>query len=190
MDKIIYMIISLSGAQGSGKSTIAQMLATKLNWPRYYVGGFRREAAKARGLTLAQYNTLGEKDFSTDKEFDEFQKKLGETQDNFIIEGRTSWYFIPHSIKIYLDVDPDEGAKRIFGHLQQKNDRNEDEYLDSWQAVKASNERRLASDNLRYQKYYGFNVHDRKHYDFYLDTSELNIDEVFRAVWRFIDSRK
>ncbi len=184
------MIISLSGAQGSGKSTIAQMLAVKLNWPRYYVGGFRREAAKARGLTLAQYNALGEEDFSTDREFDEFQKKLGETKDNFIIEGRTSWYFIPHSVKIYLDVNPDEGAKRIFSHLQQKNDRNEDENLDSWQAVKASNERRLASDNLRYQKYYGFNVHEHKHYDFCLDTSSLSIDEVFDVVWKFIEKKR
>ena len=180
------MIISLGGAQGSGKSTVAERLAAELGWPRYYVGGLRREAAKDRGLTLAEYNKLGEVDPATDLEVDEYQKKLGETEDNFVIEGRTSWYFIPHSLKIYLDVDPEEGARRIFRHLQQKNDRNEDVDLSSLEDVKASNARRLASDRLRYQKYYGVDVHDKKHYDFYLDTTNLAPDEVLQKVLAFV----
>lgn len=60
-----------------------------------------RHSAK-RGMTLAEYNKLGETDPSTDIEVDEYQKKLGETEDNFIIEGRTSWHFIPHSLKFLL----------------------------------------------------------------------------------------
>ncbi len=183
------MIISLGGAQGSGKSTIAEKLAAELGWPRYYVGGLRREAAKERGLTLAEYNKLGEDDPKTDFEVDEYQKKLGETQDNFVIEGRTSWFFIPHSLKIYLDVDLDEGARRIFSHLQQKNDRNEDIDLSSLEDVKASNARRLASDKLRYQKYYGVNVNDKSHYDFYLDTTNLSPDEVLQKVLAFVQER-
>ncbi|NUM42573.1 MAG: AAA family ATPase, partial [Leptospiraceae bacterium] len=102
------MIISISGAHGSGKSTVAQMLAKKLFWPRYYIGGLRREAAKKRGLTLAEYNALGETDPTTDTEVDEYQRQLGLSSDNFIIEGRTSWYFIPHSFKVYLDVSEAE----------------------------------------------------------------------------------
>ena len=183
------MIISLGGAQGSGKSTIAEKLAEELGWPRYSVGGLRREAAKARGLTLAEYNKLGEEDPSTDFEVDEYQKKLGETEDNFVIEGRTSWFFIPHSLKIYLDVSLDEGARRIFSHLQQKNDRNEDVDLKSLEDVKVSNERRLASDKLRYQKYYGVDVNDKKHYDFYLDTTDLPPDAVLKKVLAFVQER-
>jgi len=177
------MIISLSGAHGSGKSTIAQMLADKLGWPRYYIGGLRREAAKKRGLTLAEYNALGEKDEATDREVDEYQKELGRASDNFVIEGRTSWYFIPQSLKIYLDVSQEEGYKRIFGHLQQKNDRNEDKNLLSPEDVKKSSEARMESDRRRYQKYYGIDVHDLSHYDFYLDTTKLTPAEVFQIVY-------
>jgi len=183
------MIISFSGAQGSGKSTIAERLAKKLGWPRYYVGGLRREAAKKRGLTLSEYNKLGETDPETDLEVDKYQEKLGKEQDNFIIEGRTSWYFIPHSFKIYLDVEREAGAKRIFGHLQQKNDRNEDVNLKSWEDVLASNEKRLESDRLRYQKYYQIDVNDLKHYDFYLDTTKFNQDEVFAQVWEVVKEK-
>ncbi|MFA5155729.1 MAG: cytidylate kinase family protein [Patescibacteria group bacterium] len=188
------MIISLMGAIGSGKSTIAQMLADKLGWPRYYMGGLRREAAKKRGMTLAEYNKLGESDISTDQEVDLYQKKLGETEDNFIIEGRTSWYLIPHSFKIYLDVDFDEGAKRVFGSLQKKNERNEGKDLKTIEDVKESMHNRLASDRLRYRKYYDIDVYDLKNYDFYLDTTNLNPGQVFQAVYdrvrRELDKKK
>jgi cytidylate kinase len=177
------MIISFSGAPGSGKSTIAQMLADKLAWSRYYMGGLRREEAKKRGMTLEEYNKLGEEDPATDKEIDEYVESLGRNNDNFIIEGRTCWYFIPHSLKIYLDVDKEAGAKRIFSSLQRKNDRNEASDLKSWQDVLDSNERRIASDNTRYRKYYGINAYDPKNYDFYLDTTNLTPEEVFQSVY-------
>jgi len=183
------MIISFSGAPGSGKSTIAQMLADKLDWPRYYIGGLRREAAKKRGLTLEEYNRLGETDPRTDREVDEeYQLKLAETNADFVIEGRTSWYFLPQSLKIYLDVDLAEGAKRIFGNLQQKNNRNEADDLNSWQAVMESNKKRLESDKARYYKYYQIDVYDPKNYDFYLDTTNLDQNQVFKAVYEFVQN--
>lgn len=182
------MIISLSGAPGSGKSTIAQMLADKLEWPRYYIGGLRREAAAKRGMTLAEYNKLGETDPVTDTEVDDYQTELGRTQDNFIIEGRTSWYLIPHSLKIYLDVNDNEGGKRIFSSLQQKNNRNEDKELTSPEVVMESTQRRRESDRLRYRKYYDIDVNDPNNYDLYLDTTNLNPEEVFQAVYGWVQS--
>jgi cytidylate kinase len=170
------------------------MLASKLDWPRYYIGGLRREAAKKRGLTLAEYNKLGETDPATDKEIDLYQEELGKKEDNFIIEGRTSWYFIPQSLKIYLDVSPEVAAKRIFHNLQSKNDRNEGSHLDSIEAVLASNKQRLASDKLRYRQYYNIDVFDPKNYDFYLDTTNMNPEQAFDIVYGFVknnlDKRK
>ena len=177
------MIISIGGAHGSGKSTIAKMLAKKLNWPRYYMGGIRRETAQKKGMTLAEYNKLGEKDPLTDLEVDNYQKQLGKTQDNFIIEGRTSWYFIPHSFKIYLDVNENIGAERIFSHLKNKDsNRNEDINLNSVEDVKKSMAKRLKSDKKRYKKYFDIDVYDKKNYDFYLDTSSIKISEVFSQI--------
>lgn len=185
----IFMIISLSGVGGSGKSTIAEKLAAQLHWPRYYIGGLRREMAAKKGMTLAEYNKLGETDPETDKEVDKYQQELGEKEDNFIIEGRTSWHFIPHSLKIYLDVEANEGAQRVFGHLQQDNNRNEGSSLDSVEEVKKSIKIRQESDALRYQKYYSINVYDPDNYDFYLDTTNLSPEESFAQVYSFIQSQ-
>ncbi|PIP34722.1 hypothetical protein COX68_02550 [Candidatus Falkowbacteria bacterium CG_4_10_14_0_2_um_filter_41_15] len=184
------MIISLSGALGSGKSTLAQQLAAKLGWPRYYMGGLRREAAAKRGLTLAEYNKLGETDPQTDMEVDEYQKKLGETQDNFIIEGRTSWYFIPHSLKIYLHTNEEVAAKRIWKDIEEKGERqNEDKNMKNWQDVLASMYHRLQSDIDRYKQYYNIDVYDKNNYDYYLDTTDLTPDEALEKIYNFVKSR-
>lgn len=178
------MIISISGNQGSGKSTVAKRLAETLGWPRYYIGGMRREAALKRGLTLAEYNKLGEIDPSTDLEVDEYQKKLGQTKDNFVIEGRTSWYFIPHSLKIYLDVSDEEGAKRIL----LANRDGEDKYMTTFEDVLASIQRRRASDDKRYQQLFGINAHDLNNFDYVIDTTNLNQNEVFSQVYEIIQN--
>ena len=182
------MIISIGGAAGSGKSTVAKKLVEKLNWPRYYIGKIRREIAKKQGLTLAEYNKVGEKDPATDLEVDKYQKKLGQTKDNFIIEGRTSWYFIPHSLKIYIDVDEKVGAQRVFKELKGRNSRNEDKNLETMKDILKSQQVRKISDKKRYKKYYQIDVYNKKNYDFILDTTGLNKSQVFSKIYDFVKS--
>ncbi len=184
------MIISISGAEGAGKSTIAKMLAEKLGWPRYYIGGIRRQKAAERGMTLEEYNKLGETDPSTDLEVDKYQQRLGEMEDNFIIEGRTSWHFIPHSFKIFLDVNMEEAAKRIFLALQESQERNEGKGLDSESAVLESLKKRRESDKVRYEKYFNIDVFDLANYDFVLDTTDLGIEDVFDKVLQVVENKK
>ncbi len=183
------MIITINGTAGSGKSTIAKMLAEKLGWPRYYIGGMRRQRAKEKGMTLAEYNKLGETDFAIDNEVDSYQKKLGETKDNFIIEGRTSWYFIPHAIKIYFEVDEQEGAQRVFNELKKSNKRNEDRNLKTLNDTLISHRQRKQSDIKRYKKYYNIDAYDKNHYDYVINTTNLNKKQVFVKVYEYIKSR-
>ncbi len=183
------MIISISGKAGSGKSTIAERLAQTLGYQRYYIGGLRRKMAADRGLTLEELNALGEREAWTDREVDEYAAQLGKTEDNFVIEGRTMFHFIPHSLKLFLDVSEEEGARRIFSHLQAgaSKDRNEARNLHSIDDVLAANRKRLASDILRYRTHYGIeNVYDPKHFDLWLDTTRLNPDAVFERVLGFV----
>lgn len=180
------MIIALSGMPGSGKSTVAKQLAEKLGWPRYYIGGLRREAARKKGMTLEEYNKLGETDPTTDKEVDEMQKKLGQEQDNFIIEGRTSFYFIPQALKIFIDVEEKEGAKRIWNDLQQNNKRNEGKNLKSIEDVIKLNRERVASDKKRYQQYYGFDAYNKKNYDYTIDSTNMTTNEKFDKIYKIV----
>lgn len=180
------MIISLGGQPGSGKTTIAQKLADILNYSYYDIGALRRHMALEQGITLAELNKRGESDPQSDLIVDRYQENLGKTSNNFVITGRTSWYFIPHSIKIFLAVSFEEGAKRIIGD---ETHRAQGEAFLSLEETIQALKNRVASDNLRYKKYFQIDVYDKNNYDLYLDTTYLSKEEVFEKVYNYIQEK-
>jgi len=167
------MIITISGSPGSGKTAAAKILAERLHMPFYSVGGLRGKMARERGITIDQLNTIGEQDKTTDTEVDEYQKSLGEKEKDFVIEGRLSWYFIPHSFKIYLTCEPIEAARRIFEERRSEATHRKDEIkYDTVGETRKQLDRRIGSDVLRYQRHYGVDYRDPSRFDLILDTSE------------------
>jgi len=166
------MIITISGMVGSGKSSVGILVAKKLGFKYYCIGDLRRDMAKKRGISLAELNKLGEEDPSTDKEPDKFAEEKGKTEDNFVMVGRTSFYFIPKSVKIFLYVDPKIGAERVLNHS-----RNDEKYKNLNEAIEKIR-MRLESDELRYKKYYNLDIFNKKNYDYVIDTTNLTIKEV------------
>lgn len=183
------MIISFSGDEGSGKSTAAQKMTDKLNIPRFYMGQILRDMAKSKGLTILEYVQSGENDPNVDKEVDDYMLKLSQENKNCVIESRTAFHIIPDSIKIYLKVGSEQGAKRIFKQLQEENTRNEiKNKLTLAEVIKKIKDRRKTDDS-RYKKYYGVNIRDEKNYDYVLDTTDLSIDQVFQKIIAFVKYR-
>lgn len=165
------MIVSIGGVPGSGKTSAARILAEQLRMPYHSVGGLRAQLAHKRGITLDALNALGETDKTTDSDVDDLQRRLGETEDNFVIEGRLGWYFIPHSIKIFLTCDLDESAKRIFAARHATDERSDEPAYAHIEETKQAIEARMASDARRYEKWYGVNYLDPSHYDVIIDTT-------------------
>ncbi|MCK5081136.1 MAG: cytidylate kinase family protein, partial [Candidatus Moranbacteria bacterium] len=180
------MIISMNGDLGAGKSTIAKKIAEELGMKRYYMGQILRDMSKERGMTFLEFMKVAETDSSIDKDIDEYVKKLGREENNFIIESRTAWSFIPDSVKIYLSVDEEEGVRRIHKELQADNKRNED--VKSFEELLKNCQRRILSEQKRYKKYYNFNIRDLSHYDFVLNTTNLNPQEVLGKNLEFLRS--
>ena len=117
------MIITVSGKAGSGKSTLVKSLAKKLKLKSYDIGDLRGRLAMERGLTIDELNEIAKKEDWTDREVDKITEKLGKTEDNFVVGGWVAFHFIPNSIKIFLDVELGEGAKRIFKHQRPDEER-------------------------------------------------------------------
>lgn len=175
------MIITLTGLPGAGKSTIAKLLSERLGWTWYSMGDLRGKLAQERGMTIDEYNALGETHAFTDKDVDAYQTKLGKEQNHLIIDGRLSWHFIPDSFKIFLDVNEDEAARRIFEAAKQGLRKDEKPYV-SPEEVKHRVHDRLASDQKRYKQYYNLDYLDRSNYDLVIDTTSLTPEKIVNCI--------
>lgn len=168
------MIISITGGPGTGKTSVGKELAKRLGYRFYSVGALRGDIALQRGLTIDELNRVGETDATTDNPVDEYQRQLGKKEDDFVIEGRLSWHFIPHSFKVFLTCGLDEAARRIYtARLTHPDERKDEPPYASLEDAKTAIQNRIASDVRRYQKYYGIDYRDSSHYDLVLDTTEI-----------------
>jgi CMP/dCMP kinase len=182
------MIITISGLPGSGKSTVSKILEKKLGFERIYVGGIRRELARSKGMNLEELNEYALNNPETDIDVDKEAAKQARLKKNAIVEGRTQFHFIPESIKVYLTIDFDEGAKRIWKQIQneeEKNKRNEDK-INSFEEMKKSLKKRIENDTKRYIKYYNLNCYDKKHYDLIINTTNIRPEKVADKILKFI----
>lgn len=179
--------ITISGDIGAGKSTFAKHLSEKLGIPRVYIGQLMREEAARRHLTLDAFNALLETDDTIDRYMDDLQKEKSRQIERGIFEGRTSWHFVENpDVRVFLAVNPHTAAQRIW----EDNNALRDTY-DSIDALAEANEQRKASENARYQAYYGIDAYNPKNFDIIVDTTSLNISHVFeQGVTKIADTLK
>ena len=179
------MIITITGCLGSGKSTVAKILSQKLGLKHYSTGDFWRQIAKERGTDVLGLNKMAEKDRSIDDEMDNRQEKLGKKEDNFIIDARLAWHFIPHSIKIFLDVTDEESARRI----SQDTPRVSEDKVSYQETLKKIKERR-ESEVKRYKELYNINYYDKKNYDLVVDTTNIPAEKVAEKILEFLKKKE
>ena len=175
------MIITISGLPGSGKSVVARALADRLGFAHVSAGDFMREMAAEREMTILELSRRAERDDAIDREIDARTVRFSEQQDDFVMDARLAWHFIPSSIKVFLDVSRAVAASRIFG-----DDRaTEGENVDTAATLRAIDER-VASERLRYQKYYGVDYLEPSQFDLVVDTSERSVAQVVDEIVRHL----
>jgi cytidylate kinase len=176
------VIVTISGKPGSGKSTVAKRLAERLGLEHVSAGDFMREMAAERGITVLELSAVAENDDGMiDREIDIRSRRFGEEQDDFVMDARLAWYFIPRSIKVFLDVSLEMAAARIFGDRRGAEKENVD-----LMATRDAVQSRLDSETTRYKAYYGIDWLAMRHYDLVVDTSSLSVDEVVQRVAEYV----
>lgn len=165
---------------------MARELAAKLGLEHISAGEFMREMAAERDITVLELSAIAEEDDGAiDREIDSRSRRLGEEKDDFVIDARLAWYFIPRSVKVFLDVSIEMAAARIFGDRRERETENVDLL-----ATQAAVEGRLESETARYRQYYGIDWLDLTHYDLVLDTSPLSIAQVVDEIMEYLESRR
>ena len=112
---MVQTLITITGQLGSGKSTVAKMLAERLKWQYYSTGMAQRHIAQKRGISTTQLNQLAVSDPAIDHEVDAVFKNPPWGDQPCVVDSRLAWHFLPNSLKVCLLVDPKVAAKRVCG---------------------------------------------------------------------------
>src|ERR1035438_9108859 len=93
----IFMIITIGGNLGAGKTTLAARLAKALDYEELYVGGIFRELAFEQGFSIEDFYARLKNNPQVEREADDRQATLMRERDNLIVQGRIAWYFANES---------------------------------------------------------------------------------------------
>jgi cytidylate kinase len=184
------MKITISGTIGSGKSTVAKMLAKKLNYNYYSTGNYMRALAQKKNITLNEMAKIAEKDKEIDSEIDNYQIELGKKENDFVLEGRLGFHFVPDSLKIFLECDENTAAARILKSLSEgdKSRVNEGLMKDKSKILKDIRKRR-ASEDQRYAKSYKIDQNSRTNFDYVIDTSKITAEEACNRIMAIVHNK-
>ena len=171
-------IISITGDLASGKSTVTKFLKEELGYEVYKNGERFRNMAKEMNMSVSEFGDYVEAHPEIDRKLDDLARIYGEENDNFIIDARLGFYTVPQSFKIYLKVDPDEGAKRAYGDLDRKSTEN----FATVEEYKEDMLKRYNGENERYLILYGVDRADMSNYDLVVDTTNMTREEVKNTI--------
>ena len=182
------MIITITGKPCSGKGAVSKLFAQKYNFERISIGELQREYAQKRGLDILSYQKT-EHIFKSDKIVDNKIKKIGKARpnDNLIFDSRLAWHFIPHSFKVFLDIDWQTAGQRLI-----EANRENEQAKDVKTAIKILKDR-WQTENDRYTKLYNANNLNLKNYNLVISsknkTPEEIADRIYKEYLKYIQAK-
>ena len=165
--------ITLSGALGSGKSTVGKLLAKQLDIPFFSTGMFFRDFAKVRDMDALQANLDAEDNREIDDYVDGRILQLDAELPAFILDSRMAWHFVKQPTRFYLNADPKLAAQRVW----QDGSRDTESYGSLEEAVEKIAER-AASERRRYTQLYHVDIGDLSNYQHQIDTTGASPQQV------------
>ena len=171
-------VITISGLHGTGKSSVADIVAKRFGLKRVSAGVIFRELAKKRGLTLEEFSIVAEDDESIDKELDALLKTTA-MKGNVLLDGQLAGWMAGDyaNFKILLTASVDARVKRIA---------ERDEV--SLEHARRETLNREASEKERYLEFYGVDISDQSIYDLVLNTEKYDLQGVIKVLTTAIET--
>lgn len=166
------MNITLTGNLGSGKTTICNILKER-GYEIVSTGKIFRQIAEEKQVSVIELNKMAEQDRSIDDLLDHKTAELGKTLDHVVFDSRLAWNFVPNSFKVFLLVETEEAAKRVF-HDRERN-------AESYASVEEAKEglvNRAGLEKARFQDLYQINYYDASNYNLVIESTMAKPEEI------------
>ncbi|MGQ9582281.1 MAG: (d)CMP kinase [Thermoplasmatota archaeon] len=169
-------IVTIGGLPGSGKSTVARLLAERLKMEYFNAGDVFRSLATKRGLTLEEFGIFAEKNPSVDQAIDKKVVELAK-KDNIVLEGRLAGVMCERNgikaIKVWLEAPLKVRAQRV-AEREGK----------SFDTALAEIQVREKSEWDRYYQIYNIDLNDLTIYNYVIDSAPISAQQVVEAILR------
>ena len=162
------MHITITGNLGSGKSTICGYLHAKYGIRIYSTGEVHREIARRMSKSTLEANMLIYNDRSYDHMIDDVVVRISQEhiQEDIIFDSRMAWHFVRKSFKVFLLVNLNIAADRVFNDA-----RGSEEKYSSIDDARAQLHARAVAEHERFINIYGIDYLDLSNYNLVIDTS-------------------
>lgn len=162
------MHITLTGNLGSGKSTICKLLEQKFGYEIFSTGKVQRKLAQELGISVLEMNQLMCSDHKYDTMIDDTTARISrENPDkNIVFDSRLAWNFVEKSFKVFLSVQLDVAAERVFS--DQRGD------VESYQSIEETKQKlklRAQTEDMRYKEIYHLDYFNFSNYNLVLDST-------------------
>lgn len=170
-------VITVSGPHGTGKSTYAKAIATKLELKLVSAGQIFRNIAAEKKLSLSELSSLAATGDSLDKQIDGRVKEFAR-EGNVVLEGQlAAWMAGPLAdVRIHLTA-PDEVRIRRIAEREKM----------PYKTAKEETFKREQIQKDRFKRYYGIDVEDISLYDLIIDTSLHSVEGTKAIILEAID---
>jgi len=173
------MIIVIAGTPGSGKTTVAEMLAKRQGMNIISSGLIFREEALRRGLTLAEFGALAQKNHKIDMDLDRRVTEMileRYRSEDIVVDSRLQAFFLKReNVKFF--------AAYVDAPLKARAERIAKREVKSVEQVTLEIEEREKSEKSRYQTIYKVDISDKSIYDVIVDSGDKSPDQVVDLIW-------
>lgn len=171
------VVIAIGGPAGSGKTTVAKLLAQKLGLRHISVGYFFRKLAQEKGVSLEELSRIAQQDPSIDRYLDTMAIEEAR-RGGVVIDGHAAPWLLKGFAHLRVAIVASPSVR--FRRLAERDGKPLEEVVRETRA-------REEIEKERYRRYYGIDVEDYTEFDIVVNSEMFKPEDIVEIIIKALE---